>query len=633
MKSPGFYSSYLLQPTVLAAAMIVMLSPFTAQAAPTLEGMNIVMPEDGWYQVQDRSDYSEVCAGVYNCEVPAGSYNVINHSTGERFRIEVGNVELENNAVQVVGNVISWSGQEGWFQVQNADTYESVCEGGTSCIVEAGRYKVINHSTGERFDDIVVSTEVPPVSPEVTSTAVGDLRFVRYSSSAIELFWSHVPSYDSQNGYNIYQDGRSIGRTQGTSFFIRDLPDDSSYEFDVRQAGQSSGSVITVPADGDVIDPPAVIDPPIVEVETALELASRIDVPRYEKLIADVTAVTTAGEYTADNYTKAISAIAVTSESRIPFERTDFLALLERQVMNNDSTLGFTQVSVSGLNSRGQYTRQHNCTDGGSYFATKYETADIPGLVILRSDIVGDGYWGDLSGEYNFENCQIGEILIDGFYSSEYQISDTGIDAFLRFGIEITGVDGAVTTLTSALTHRMAVADEGTIEATYQGSTSVGTIVSVAVPSGGEVNMEVAADSSERALLNGAAIADAIPADSYSVAITRAYVGVVGSGVEIWGLSSPLLRDATSQSSEDGETYFSQGRVEYVFSPRGNSMMIDANNGDPSSFNAFISSSPNTFSADDEHTVVSYVVPWASGEFNHGSLGQRMLPIWSTVSE
>jgi len=44
-------------------------------------------------------------------------------------------------------------------------------------------------------------------------------------------------------------------------------------------------------------------------VETALELASRIDVPRYKKLIADVTAVTTAGEYTADNYTKAISAM------------------------------------------------------------------------------------------------------------------------------------------------------------------------------------------------------------------------------------------------------------------------------------------------------------------------------------
>lgn len=62
-------------------------------------------------------------------------------------------------------------------------------------------------------------------------------------------------------------------------------------------------------------------------------------------------------------------------------------------------------------------------------------------------------------------------------------------------------------------------------------------------------------------------------------------------------------------------------------------MIIDANNGDPSSFNAFISSSPNAFSTDDEHTVVSYVVPWASGEFNHGSLGQRMLPIWSTVSE
>jgi len=55
----------------------------------------------------------------------------------------------------VVGNRISWT-DDGWHQVQRQSTYESVCNGGRQCTVEAGVYTVINHGTGERFSDIAV---------------------------------------------------------------------------------------------------------------------------------------------------------------------------------------------------------------------------------------------------------------------------------------------------------------------------------------------------------------------------------------------------------------------------------------------------------------------------------------------
>ena len=55
----------------------------------------------------------------------------------------------------VSGNVISWT-DEGWHQVQDQGTYESVCQGGRECWVPEGVYIVINHSTGERFENIPV---------------------------------------------------------------------------------------------------------------------------------------------------------------------------------------------------------------------------------------------------------------------------------------------------------------------------------------------------------------------------------------------------------------------------------------------------------------------------------------------
>jgi len=36
----------------------------------------------------------------------------------------------------VSGNTISWPADSGWWQVQRADTYSEVCNGGSGCMVE-----------------------------------------------------------------------------------------------------------------------------------------------------------------------------------------------------------------------------------------------------------------------------------------------------------------------------------------------------------------------------------------------------------------------------------------------------------------------------------------------------------------
>ena len=47
----------------------------------------------------------------------------------------------------VTGNLIDWP-DDGWYQVQRADNFSTVCEGGSFCEVTAGTYIVINHTTG-----------------------------------------------------------------------------------------------------------------------------------------------------------------------------------------------------------------------------------------------------------------------------------------------------------------------------------------------------------------------------------------------------------------------------------------------------------------------------------------------------
>lgn len=136
-----------------------------AVAAPEVNGSEISWPDDGWYQVQSSTDYQTVCEGGTSCSVPAGSYIVINHSTGERFTgiVVTGGMMADvdedslagNSSVSVSGTVIRWP-NDGWYQVQDATNFQTVCEGGIECDAGPGRYTVINHTSGERFTNINV---------------------------------------------------------------------------------------------------------------------------------------------------------------------------------------------------------------------------------------------------------------------------------------------------------------------------------------------------------------------------------------------------------------------------------------------------------------------------------------------
>ncbi len=139
-----------------------------AATGVTVTGSTISWPDDGWYQIQTADGSRSICEGGTSCDVEAGVYLLINHTTGQRFPdIEVTGGSTPTtpttDAITVTGNTISWP-SDGWYQVQTADGSRNVCEGGTSCEVSAGTYKLINHTTGERFYDIVVGDSTP-VSP------------------------------------------------------------------------------------------------------------------------------------------------------------------------------------------------------------------------------------------------------------------------------------------------------------------------------------------------------------------------------------------------------------------------------------------------------------------------------------
>jgi len=142
-------------------------SPVEPPLASTVnvDGSTISWPDNGWYMVQRTTDYTTVCEGQRSCVVADGEYNVINLTTQERFEnITVGNAPIDStpSLVDVNGSRISWP-DNGWYQVQNATNFATVCEGGRSCVVSPGEYTVINLSTNERFEGITVSGIERPV--------------------------------------------------------------------------------------------------------------------------------------------------------------------------------------------------------------------------------------------------------------------------------------------------------------------------------------------------------------------------------------------------------------------------------------------------------------------------------------
>ncbi len=152
-------------PALLLAALL----PAALVAAPlsdnvSVTGNTISWSDEGWYQVQDSTDYTTVCGGGTSCTVEPGVYHIINHTTGTRLEfvtVPTESTDPGQESVAVSGNTISWP-DDGWYQVQDARSYESLCQGNRSCVVPPGEYIVINHTTGERHTGILVADSDNP---------------------------------------------------------------------------------------------------------------------------------------------------------------------------------------------------------------------------------------------------------------------------------------------------------------------------------------------------------------------------------------------------------------------------------------------------------------------------------------
>lgn len=128
-------------------------------AVPTVVGNTIKWPDDGWYQVDNKLTREIECQGGTECTVLDGIYwvNRFNEGRSSGWRVIVGNPpELNLDGAQfadtlsIDGNTLTWS-VGGWYQVQDGQTYQQICNGTDSCSVPRdGQYIVINHSLGLR---------------------------------------------------------------------------------------------------------------------------------------------------------------------------------------------------------------------------------------------------------------------------------------------------------------------------------------------------------------------------------------------------------------------------------------------------------------------------------------------------
>jgi len=145
------------------------ITPESFPGTLSISGKTISWSVDGWYQVLDGNTYAEICNGEASCSVPAnGQYVVINHSLNLRTNVFVG--EASSGSVKVRDYTIFWP-DDGWYQVQNAETLVSLCEGGTRCEVQPGTFIVINHTSGERFNVEVKAGPVAPIDGQQINAA------------------------------------------------------------------------------------------------------------------------------------------------------------------------------------------------------------------------------------------------------------------------------------------------------------------------------------------------------------------------------------------------------------------------------------------------------------------------------
>lgn len=188
-------------PGTIVMFLAAALFSSNAAAMPVVSGNSISWTDDGWYQVQELDTYVSVCEGGRSCEVAAGRYVVINHTSGERWEnISVTDTGPESGVVEVAGieingSTLSWP-DNGWYQVQSLPDYRNVCEGGTSCSPGAGTYVVINHSSGERWENLTVGGSADSAAADTGTTTEAGLSIEGTRISWPDNGWYQVQSSD-----------------------------------------------------------------------------------------------------------------------------------------------------------------------------------------------------------------------------------------------------------------------------------------------------------------------------------------------------------------------------------------------------------------------------------------------------
>ena len=134
-------------------------SPESGNGSLQVVGNQIIFANDDWYQVQRADNFEPQCEGRQSCSVSEGTYNVINLTTGERtldVLVQSANGELASDndvttPFRLEGNRLVFNNGD-WYQVQNASSFASVCEGRSGCDLSTGQYNIINLTTGQRYD-------------------------------------------------------------------------------------------------------------------------------------------------------------------------------------------------------------------------------------------------------------------------------------------------------------------------------------------------------------------------------------------------------------------------------------------------------------------------------------------------
>lgn len=368
----------------------------SATAEPTVSEQTISWPDDGWYQVQDALSFESLCEGGRQCEVPDGTYIVINHTTGERFENVVVNGADSGEGPTVSGNIIFWP-DDGWYQVQDARSFESLCEGGSQCEVPDGTYIVINHTSGMRYENVMVGEEHE--GGEVSPPA--NLHMAVYSSLSGELMWDRAAVSENVAYYEVSRNGNLLGTTNGISWFEGQIDIAEQYWEVVAVDGEGgrseparypdSESVDTILSEAEAMAPEILQAFTTTEIDEAVSLGWRM-------------------ANTARLLSQGIEPVEFQiGQTDVPDDQTDLMGTR----FDCDSGDFFAHV-------QGTYEEKPNGEANGQCAATSGSNCEI---TLVANACLIDG--GEVSGSFRFESYEASEQgeSLEGVYLQDYLLA------------------------------------------------------------------------------------------------------------------------------------------------------------------------------------------------------------------